>query len=418
MNLDAMQPAVHDDSVLDDSLSVPGIHLQETLKSFNQFFVDHLNEQDCFGSNETCILYDILAYKNSESSNEFQVNQCNILLDCVWEIINIGHWKNVKLIWRQLYRGICFIKAVLFLQNSEFKQALLSCDMGIIMGAPLRNEKTIQLLADHINNQLVSPCDIETAGVSGLCPYPNLKLKVLKHILVLEYHSPTIQKFLELVKIGKPFIIRNAIDHWPAVNKWSPKYLLQEFGERTVPVEIGSSYTSSSWSQKLMKLKDFINNYVLSESVEVGYLAQYDLFSHFTNLENDISSLDYLAVADAEPVKHCWFGPGGTMSPLHHDRYENLFCQVAGYKRFIMFDRTVDMYPHEHHLLHNTSQVDVESPHIYQKYPGLGEIPAWVAEVGPGDVLYVPLRWWHHVRALAPSFSVSYWWNNDPDFKE
>ena len=28
-----------------------------------------------------------------------------------------------------------------------------------------------------------------------------------------------------------------------------------------------------------------------------------------------------------------------------------------------------------------------------------------------GDVLYIPVGWWHYVRGLSVSFSVSFWWN-------
>lgn len=30
--------------------------------------------------------------------------------------------------------------------------------------------------------------------------------------------------------------------------------------------------------------------------------------------------------------------------------------------------------------------------------------------LGPGEMLYIPPNWWHHVTALTPSFSVSFWW--------
>jgi lysine-specific demethylase 8 len=31
--------------------------------------------------------------------------------------------------------------------------------------------------------------------------------------------------------------------------------------------------------------------------------------------------------------------------------------------------------------------------------------------LGEGDVLYIPVGWWHYVRGLSVSFSVSFWWN-------
>ena len=68
------------------------------------------------------------------------------------------------------------------------------------------------------------------------------------------------------------------------------------------------------------------------------------------------------------------------------------------------------MHSHQHHLLKNTSQIDVESPNAIRDFPDFADKTAWIAELGPGDVLYLPLHWWHHVRSLSVSFSVSLWW--------
>lgn len=67
--------------------------------------------------------------------------------------------------------------------------------------------------------------------------------------------------------------------HWPAVNKWlNPHYFLKLAGTRTVPVEIGSHYADENWSQKLMTMQEFVMKYFMSESGEIGYLAQHNLF--------------------------------------------------------------------------------------------------------------------------------------------
>lgn len=47
---------------------------------------------------------------------------------------------------------------------------------------------------------------------------------------------------------------------------------------RTVPIEIGSSYTEDDWSQQLLTLAEFIKGHVAKENDTVGYLAQHQLF--------------------------------------------------------------------------------------------------------------------------------------------
>ena len=45
-----------------------------------------------------------------------------------------------------------------------------------------------------------------------------------------------------------------------------------------------------------------------------------------------------------------------------------------------------------------------------REFPGFLEAEYVEGVVGPGDMLYIPQGWWHFVRGLTPSFSVSFWW--------
>jgi ribosomal protein L16 Arg81 hydroxylase len=52
------------------------------------------------------------------------------------------------------------------------------------------------------------------------------------------------------------------------------------------------------------------------------------------------------------------------------------------------------------------SEVDVENPN-YERFPLFKKARRLEATVGPGDMLLVPVGWWHHMRALDISISVS-----------
>ena len=55
------------------------------------------------------------------------------------------------------------------------------------------------------------------------------------------------------------------------------------------------------------------------------------------------------------------------------------------------------------------SQVDVENPDL-AKFPKFAEAPWMECTLQEGEMLYMPPRFWHHVRSLSTSFSVSFWW--------
>ncbi|KAF7920947.1 hypothetical protein BELL_0062g00170 [Botrytis elliptica] len=258
---------------------------------------------------------------------------------------------------------------------------------------------------------------------------------------------------------AEPLIITGSIDSWPARNKkpWSsPSYLLSKTigGRRLVPIEVGRSYVDSGWGQKIVPFKDFMTKYMLrstndGEAKETGYLAQHNLFSQIPSLRNDITIPDYCYVYPPQPHSSCppalkekyaqmeeleeplinaWFGPAGTISPLHTDPYHNILAQVVGKKYLRLYppretsklyargieDGGIDMS--------NTSEVDIgvlerwdgtveEQEDERKKFPEAESAKYWDCVLEEGEVLYIPVGWWHYVRGLSASFSVSFWWN-------
>jgi hypothetical protein len=203
---------------------------------------------------------------------------------------------------------------------------------------------------------------------------------------------------------------------------------------------------------------------------QTGYLAQHDLLTQIPSLRADISIPDYcyssppspppphpltssvtkpLTPILEEPLLNAWFGPANTVSPLHTDPYHNILSQVCGYKYVRLYSPTEgeNVYPRGIEEggvdMSNTSAVDLDV--AMQTWP---EISCWGDEpngcgggregddaacderasyadryarfkdaryvegvLGPGECLYVPPGWWHYVRSLTPSFSVSFWFN-------
>jgi hypothetical protein len=111
-----------------------------------------------------------------------------------------------------------------------------------------------------------------------------------------------------------------------------------------------------------------------------------------------------------------WIGNAVTVA-AHYDAQENLACCAAGHRRFTLFppDQARNLYPGPFELTPAgpiISMVDFDEPD-FERYPGFREAmaAALVVDLAPGDVLYIPYLWWHHVRSLDPvSMLVNFWW--------
>jgi ribosomal protein L16 Arg81 hydroxylase len=55
-------------------------------------------------------------------------------------------------------------------------------------------------------------------------------------------------------------------------------------------------------------------------------------------------------------------------------------------------------------------QVDALYPDL-ALHPRFAEAQECDVIIGPGDALYLPPRYWHYVRSLSTSMSVSFWWS-------
>ena len=99
-----------------------------------------------------------------------------------------------------------------------------------------------------------------------------------------------------------------------------------------------------------------------------------------------------------------WFGPSGTVTPLHHDTCNILFVQLFGRKRFRLYA------PIESDLLVGArsmyADVDPESPDE-TKHPNFSNVQCYDTTLNPGDAIFLPIGWWHHVRALDISISLA-----------
>ncbi|OQV19329.1 Lysine-specific demethylase 8 [Hypsibius exemplaris] len=315
------------------------------------------------------------------------LSRAETLLLYAWQELNTGKWSDVNFNWHKLYAAVSWLKAVATFrcrttgESSTPPEVWLDiikiCDMGHLMGG------------DVWEGILLRTISAAEAKISELSPAvfaePQRKKRTetvtICDVLhpIEELDRPSLAHFqAAFLRLKRPLMLKGILETWPALSKWSPEYVRSICGSRTVPVELGKRYTDEDWGQELMTISAFIDKYIYmldNPDKKIAYLAQHDLLSQAPLLRDDISMPDYIAFAgDDDPDMNAWFGPEGTVSPLHHDPKDNFLCQVFGEKYVRLYEESESekVYPHESTMLFNTSQVDVEDPDL-ERFPKFAE---------------------------------------------
>ncbi|KFD49591.1 hypothetical protein M514_09534 [Trichuris suis] len=138
----------------------------------------------------------------------------------------------------------------------------------------------------------------------------------------------------------------------------------------------------------------------------VDYEYMFDCFerSHLKDVDWNTLGLPY----DGRESTF-WMGTSGSFTACHYDTYGfNLVAQLCGKKLWILFPPEDSDLLKGSHLPFEESSVysgcDLFHPPVYLR---LSHPRVVILE--PGDVLFVPPRWWHFVQCIEDSISVNNW---------
>ncbi|KAF3960013.1 hypothetical protein CMV_015231 [Castanea mollissima] len=294
--------------------------------------------------------------------------------EMAWEQLHSGPWHSVLPVWRDAYSMACLHVARLHFSNGELSESLRVLDMGLIMGGSLLRkdldsavEKVSAVardstVSDQSSDRRLVRHELDQAEVLRSLPIKSLSSKI-----VVKRPALSLEGFLrEYFLSGSPVIISDCMAHWPARTKWNDlDYLKRVAGDRTVPVEVGKNYLCSQWKQELITFSQFLARIEANNcSDNPTYLAQHPLFDQISELRKDICVPDYCFAGGGEmrPL-NAWFGPAGTVTPLHHDPHHNILAQVVGKKYIRLYSASVseELYPYTETMLKNSSQVDLDN---------------------------------------------------------
>ncbi len=230
-------------------------------------------------------------------------------------------------------------------------------------------------------------------------------------------------EFLEhYYRLNRPVIITGMLEGFPARSKWNLDYFAERFGEREVEVQFGRNddpkYELNSIAHKRkVKFGDYVQMVRESGASNDFYMtANNDSLNReaLTELWDDNGELPEYMAEGGKRQGFFWFGPAGTVTPFHHDLTNNFMMQIIGRKRIKLIAPCE--LPRLNNYRHCFTDVDGNGQIDLQKYPAMAGVPVRECVLEAGEILFLPVGWWHYVEGLDISVTISathFKWPND-----
>lgn len=244
----------------------------------------------------------------------------------------------------------------------------------------------------------------------------------------------------ELLRATTPYIVRGLAAHWPLVQagRQSPDagdaYLRRFYRDASVNAMLGKPeiggrffYNEDFTGFNYMSVRARLDGVLDELKVQRGMERPGAIYVGSTTIDTALPGLrqhNDIDLGGRDALASIWIG-NRTRIAAHYDLPDNLAVVAAGHRRFTLFPQAqlpnlyigpIDFTPAGQAI----SLVDFAAPDA-ARFPRFEEAlrHAQVAELGPGDALFIPSMWWHHVEALDRfNILVNYWWRQSPDWMD
>lgn len=231
---------------------------------------------------------------------------------------------------------------------------------------------------------------------------------------------------------ARPVVLRGLVSDWPVVRaarESAPAlfaYLRRFDRGNSVPTMFAppsaagrfffnqdlSGFNFQSSTAKLESAFSFLETYQDDQDASALAIQSVPVNSHLPGFQAD----NPMPLLDPSIEARVWLG-NRVIVAAHHDPSENIACVVAGRRRFTLFppEQLPNLYMGPFELTPagaTISMVDFDDPDL-ERHPRFAEAmeAAVVVDMEPGDALFIPYLWWHHVRSTeAVNMLVNYWW--------
>lgn len=235
--------------------------------------------------------------------------------------------------------------------------------------------------------------------------------------------------------LARPVIYTDALDGWAARSKWSIEWFAQNHGDAfgVIPISFFTDDTS-----KAVKLRDYIAHLGTAAADTPGFWVDkqklplreppenasemwafhWRAFKESPELFDDIGPypadypdlakllshdvIDMLKVTTGKDLWSIYISRAGTQTPMHFD-YNGTFGSLAQFEG----TKHVSLIEPIEGAQNDLTGFDPDHPDL-DAFPNMRDRTVYRSALEPGELLIIPPRWWHHVRAQTHSLTLSH----------
>lgn len=237
---------------------------------------------------------------------------------------------------------------------------------------------------------------------------------LLKPVDTFDQIDPEVFK-RDYYKKEKPVIIRQLSHDWPAYTKWNWDYFKQLVGEKRVPLYNNvksDAYTPINTADDYKTFGEYID--MIRSGPAAWRIFLFNIFDHAPQLIKDFTWPEHLMKGYVKKYPMLFTGGEGAITHMHFDIDIShiIHSQFAGRKRVLLFPHSEKdkLYrkPFEVLSLADFSRYyEAGSKVDYEKFPALKLAEGYDVILEPGDTLFMPSGYWHHMEYLDSGFAMS-----------
>jgi len=235
----------------------------------------------------------------------------------------------------------------------------------------------------------------------------------LKPVAVFDSIDPEVFK-KEYYEPCLPVVIKNLAKDWPAYSKWNWDYFKQLVGQKKVPLYNNvksDAYTPINTADDYKTFGEYID--MISSGPAAWRIFLFNIFDHAPQLINDFTWPEHLMKGFVKKYPMLFTGGASSITHMHFDidMSHILHTQFCGRKSVLMFpyQEQYKLYrkPWEVLSLADFSNYYIEGKVDYEKFPALKLAEGHDFMLEPGDTLFMPAGYWHHMEYLDSGFAMS-----------